>query len=98
MRILGSVVAPSAALMAFCDSKIMGCGSIRPQLIRDELIWDKERQSSGPDGVIVESEAMGASLFTPATRMIAIHYDLSPHQWNVPRSHKFCSAQEKLIA
>src|ERR1019366_3970585 len=41
MRILGSVVAPSAALMAFCDSKIMGCGSIRPQLIRDELVWDK---------------------------------------------------------
>jgi hypothetical protein len=27
--------------MAFCDSKIMGCGSIRPQLIRDELVWDK---------------------------------------------------------
>jgi hypothetical protein len=41
MRILGSVVAPSAALMAFCDSKIMGRGSIRPQLIRDELVWDK---------------------------------------------------------
>jgi hypothetical protein len=41
MRILGSVVAPSTAFMAFCDSKIMGCGSIRPQLIRDELVWDK---------------------------------------------------------
>ena len=41
MRILGSVVAPSTALMAFCDSKIIGCGSIRPQLIRDELVWDK---------------------------------------------------------
>jgi hypothetical protein len=41
MRILGSVVAPLTALMAFCDSKIMGCGSIRPQLIRDELVWDK---------------------------------------------------------
>ena len=41
MRILGSVVAPSAALMAACDSEIMGCGSIRPQLIRDELIRDK---------------------------------------------------------
>ena len=27
--------------MAFCDSKSMGCGSIRPQLIRDELVWDK---------------------------------------------------------
>jgi hypothetical protein len=33
--------------------------------------------------------AVGASLFTPATRMIAIHYDLSPHQWNVPRLHNF---------
>ena len=41
MRILGSVVAPSTALVAFCDSKIMGCGSIRSQLIRDELVWDK---------------------------------------------------------
>jgi hypothetical protein len=28
MRILGSVVAPSTALMAYCDSKIMGCGGI----------------------------------------------------------------------
>jgi hypothetical protein len=36
----------------------------------------RERQSSGRDGVIVESEATGASRFTPATRMIAIHYDL----------------------
>ena len=27
MRILGSVVAPSAALMAFCDPKIMGRGA-----------------------------------------------------------------------
>ena len=41
MRILGSVVAPSAALMAFCNPKIMGCGSIRPQLIRDELVGNK---------------------------------------------------------
>src|ERR1700730_2135010 len=41
MRILGSFGAPLTALMAFCDSKIMGCGSIRPQLIRDELVWDK---------------------------------------------------------
>jgi hypothetical protein len=41
MRILGSVVAPSAALMAFCDSKVTGCGGIRSQLICDELVWDK---------------------------------------------------------
>jgi hypothetical protein len=27
--------------MAFCDSKITGCGSVRAQVIRDELIWDK---------------------------------------------------------
>jgi hypothetical protein len=41
MRILHSIVAPSAAFMAFCDSKIMDCGSIRSQFIRDELVWDK---------------------------------------------------------
>ena len=41
MRILGSIVAPSTTLMAFCDSKITGCGSIRSQIIRDELVWDK---------------------------------------------------------
>ena len=41
MRILRSIVAPSAAFMAFCDSKITGCGSIRAQVIRDELVWDK---------------------------------------------------------
>ena len=41
MRILRSIVAPSAAFMAFCDPKIMGRGSKRPQLIRDELVWDK---------------------------------------------------------
>ena len=41
MGILGSVVAPSAALVAFCDSKIMGCGGIRPQIIRDQLVWNK---------------------------------------------------------
>jgi transposase-like protein len=28
MRILRSVVSPSVALMAFCDSKIMGCGIV----------------------------------------------------------------------
>jgi len=48
----------------------------------------RERQSSGRGWR--RKRATGASLFTPATRMIAIHYDLSPHQWNVPRSHKFC--------
>ena len=41
MRILGSVVAPSTAFMAFCDPEMTGCSSIRSQLICDELVWDK---------------------------------------------------------
>src|ERR1700726_4625357 len=41
MRILRSIVAPSATLVAFCDSKMTGRGGIRSQLIRDELVWDK---------------------------------------------------------
>jgi hypothetical protein len=31
----------SATLVAFCDSKITGCSSIRSQIICDELVWDK---------------------------------------------------------
>src|SRR5580693_3263112 len=41
MRILRSIVAPSATLVAFCDSKMTGCGGIRSQLICDGLVWDK---------------------------------------------------------
>src|ERR1700686_2509302 len=41
MRILHSIVAPSATLVAFCDSKMTGCGGIRSQLICDELVWHK---------------------------------------------------------
>jgi hypothetical protein len=41
MLILRSIVAPSATLVAFCDSKMTGCGGIRSQLICDELVWDK---------------------------------------------------------
>jgi hypothetical protein len=41
MRILGSIVAPSTALVAFCDPKMTGCGSIRSQVICDKLVWDK---------------------------------------------------------
>ena len=41
MRILRTIVAPSNALMAFCESKLTGCSPIRAQLIRDELVWDK---------------------------------------------------------
>src|ERR1700736_1213420 len=41
MRILRSIVAPSATLVAFCDSKMTGCGGIRSQIVCDELIWAK---------------------------------------------------------
>jgi hypothetical protein len=41
MRILRSIVAPLATLVAFCDSKMTGCGGIRSQLICDEPVWDK---------------------------------------------------------
>ena len=41
MRILRSIVAPSTAFMTFCDPKMTGCSSIRSQIIRDELVWDK---------------------------------------------------------
>jgi hypothetical protein len=41
MRILRSIVAPSATLAAVRDPEIMGCGGIRSQLICDELVWDK---------------------------------------------------------
>ena len=41
MRILRSVVAPSAAFMAFCDSKIPGCSSIRSEVICDQLVRGK---------------------------------------------------------
>ncbi len=41
MRILGSIVAPSTTLMSSCDSKVTGSGSIRPQIVRDQLVWDK---------------------------------------------------------
>jgi len=37
MGILGSVVAPSTALVSFCDSKIFDCGGIRFEIVRDEL-------------------------------------------------------------
>jgi hypothetical protein len=41
MRILGSVVAPLTALMSSCDSKITCSASIRSQIVRDQLVWDK---------------------------------------------------------
>ena len=41
MGVLRSVVAPSTALVSFCDSKIIDCGSIRFEIIRDELVWHK---------------------------------------------------------
>src|SRR5208282_5373243 len=41
MRILRSIVAPSTAFVASCDSKCTGCSPIRSKVIRDELVWDK---------------------------------------------------------
>ena len=41
MRILRSIVAPSTTLVALRDPEIMGCGSIRSEVICDELVWDK---------------------------------------------------------
>ncbi len=41
MRILGSVVAPLTALVAFCDPKMTGCSPIRSEIVRDGLVWDK---------------------------------------------------------
>jgi hypothetical protein len=41
MGVLGSVIAPSTALMAIRNSQILGCGPIGPQVIRYELIWHK---------------------------------------------------------
>jgi hypothetical protein len=41
MRILRSIVAPSTAFMAFCDSKIPGCSSIRSEVNCDQLVGDK---------------------------------------------------------
>jgi hypothetical protein len=41
MRILGSVVAPAATLVAVRDPEITDCSSISSQVIRDQLVWDK---------------------------------------------------------
>src|SRR3982074_146786 len=41
MLILCSIVAPSTTLMSSFDSKITGSGSIRSQVVRDQLVWDK---------------------------------------------------------
>ena len=40
MRILGSVVAPSASFMPVREPEIMDGGSIRSQVVRDQFIWD----------------------------------------------------------
>src|SRR5256885_615461 len=42
VRCIAASMSPSSAtLVAFCDSKMTGCGGIRSQLICDELVWDK---------------------------------------------------------
>jgi hypothetical protein len=48
MRILGSIVAPSTAFMAFCDPKIPGGSSIRSWVNCDELIWYKSISLQNP--------------------------------------------------
>src|ERR1700751_2666393 len=41
MGVLGSGVAPSTLLVSFCDSKVIYCGSIRFEIVGDELVWHK---------------------------------------------------------
>jgi hypothetical protein len=41
MGVLGSVIAPSTALMPIRNSQVLGRGPIGPQVIRDALIWRK---------------------------------------------------------
>ena len=41
MRVLGSVVAPSTALMAVLDPEIAGSSAIRPQVIGDQPIGNE---------------------------------------------------------
>jgi hypothetical protein len=41
MRILRSIVTPSAAFMGVCDSKITGCSPIRSEVVGNELVWNK---------------------------------------------------------
>jgi hypothetical protein len=41
MRVLGSIVTQSTTFMSFCYSKITGSGSIRSQIVYDQLVRDK---------------------------------------------------------
>src|ERR1700737_4411131 len=41
MRILRSIVAPPTTHMSSCETKFTGCSSIRFEIVRDELVWDK---------------------------------------------------------
>jgi hypothetical protein len=41
MRILGSIVAPSAAVMAARDAEIIGCCAIRSEVVGDQPVRDK---------------------------------------------------------
>ena len=41
MRVLGSVVTPSATLMLLLDPEIASSRAIGPQIIRDETFWNK---------------------------------------------------------
>jgi len=74
MRILGSIVAPSTTLMSFCDSKITGSGSIRSQIVRDQLVWDK--------AILLQKlahEFQGGPLVPPALDQHIKHFALGIH-------------------
>ena len=83
MRILRSIVAPSTALMAFCDSKVIRCSPIRSQVICDEPAWDKavflqklahqfERRPLVPPGLDENVEYLMAAVpaHLPMTRLV----------------------------
>ena len=74
MRILGSIVAPSTTLMSSCDSKITGSGSIRPQIVRDQLVWDQS--------ILLQQlahEVQRGTLVPPALDQHIKHFALGVH-------------------
>src|SRR5450631_2074779 len=74
MRILCSIVAPSTTLMPFCDSKITGSGSIRSQIVCDQLVWDK--------AIFLQKlahEFQGGTLVPPALDQHIKHFALGIH-------------------
>jgi hypothetical protein len=74
MRILRSVVAPSTTFMAFRDSKITGCSSIRSEVIRDQLVGDKAIFIQQ-----LEHEFQGRPLVPPGLDQNVEHLTLGVH-------------------